>query len=458
MTSPQQRTAIHLVVVLLVVNICAGVLVTVLSVAVHAADLGPNQILVLLVAILYVWVVRRLRAGSPTAYRRVRIVSAAGLVAVAGQLAFGGYPLWLQTIEGAQLAVLAALIVAVNRPIVRSAFPAVPDDRPRNRRAALVLAVLAPLCAEVSLGTVPLRMAWAWLVFAPIYAAGALFLREIFRRTGGGYGNLLLLGLAYGLVEEGLVLQSLTSPHLYGAAGWAPRLFGLNTAYTELNLVYHALFSVTIPVIIVEFLYGTTPYLRRGGVIASGVIALLAAGLLRVSVPPSEDPGYTMPLAAVVIVAVLAATMVLLGLRLRLHPARRWMPSRTVVVAVPRIAVVAVGAAVAAFAFLALIWPFAGATQPLFTHGDWALLPMAGAALIVAAALYAAWTVNWAARDLVAACFGALVGHTLFGLIGNAGTPADRVFLALVALLTALFGVLTLRRAPVRTLMTGEVR
>jgi len=373
MTSPQ-RTALRLVVALLLASIAAGVLVTVLSVAVHATTLGPNQILVLLVAVVYGWVIRRLRAGSAAAYRRVRIVSAAGFVAVAGQLAFGGYPAWLRAIEGVQLLLLAALIVAVNRPVLRAAFPAVPDDRPRNRRAALVLAVLAPICAEVSLGTVGVRMAWAWLVFAPIYSAGALFLREILRRTGGGYGNLLLLGVAYGLVEEGLVLQSLTSPHLYGAAGWAPRLFGVNTAYTELNLVYHALFSVTIPVIVVEFLFaahGTAPYLRRGGVVSAGVIALLGAALLRVSVPPSEDPGYTMPLPAVVIVALLAAAVVLLAPRVRLHPARRWDP--------PAVPVVAGAGAVAAFGFLAMIWPFDGATHPLFTHGNWALLPMAGA-------------------------------------------------------------------------------
>jgi hypothetical protein len=428
MTSPQERKAIHLVVVLLVASISTSVLVTLLSVASHAARLGPNQILVLLVAVLYVWVIRQLRAGSPAAYRRVRIVSAAGFLLVAGQVAFAGYPIWLRAIEGAQLALLAGLIVAVNRPVVRGAFPAVRDGRPRNRRAALVLAVLAPLCAEVSLGTVPVRMAWAWLVFAPIYSAGALFLREILRRTGGGYAGMLLLGVAYGLVEEGLVLQSLTSPHLYGAAQWGPRLFGVNTAYTELNLVYHALFSVTIPVILVEYLFGrhgTAPYLRRGGVIAAGVIALLGAALLRVSVPPSEDPGYTMPLGAVAVVALLAIAVVVLARRVPLKPARRW--------AAPPAPIVALAAAGAAFGFLALLWPMGSATRSP---------SMTGAALVVAAALCAAWNIAWTQRQLVAACFGALVGHTIFGLVGNAETLADHLFLAGVAVVTATLGVI----------------
>ena len=67
MTSPQQREAIRLVVILLVASISTSVVVTVLAVARHAATLGPNQVLILLVAILYVWVIRQLRAGSPAA-------------------------------------------------------------------------------------------------------------------------------------------------------------------------------------------------------------------------------------------------------------------------------------------------------------------------------------------------------------------------------------------------------
>lgn len=429
MTTPQQRKAIHLVVVLLIASVSASVLVTLLSVASHAATLGPNQVLVLVVAILYIWVIRRLRAGAHSAYRRVRIVSAAGFLLAVGQLAVGGYPNWLRAIGGVQLALLAALIVAVNRRVVREAFPRVPDERPHNRRAALVLAVLAPLCAEVSLGTVPVRMAWAWLIFAPIYSGGALFLREILRRTGGGYAGMLLLGVAYGLVEEGLVLQSLTSPHLYGAAAWGPRLLGVNTAYTELNLVYHALFSVAIPVILVEYLFGRGLYLRRGGVIMAGVITVLGAALLRVSVPPSEDPGYNMPLVAAAVIVVLVAAVVALALRVRVKPAHRW--------AAPATPIVSLAAAVAAFGFLALLWPSGDATRSP---------SMTGAALIVAAALVAAWNIAWTPRQMVAACFGALVGHTVFGLVGNADSLADRLFLTAVAIVTAVLGVIAYRK------------
>jgi len=60
---PQQR-AIRLVVALLVASVATGAGFVVLTLVTHAATLGPNQILIFLVAIVYVWVIRRLRAGS----------------------------------------------------------------------------------------------------------------------------------------------------------------------------------------------------------------------------------------------------------------------------------------------------------------------------------------------------------------------------------------------------------
>ncbi|MEV7628285.1 hypothetical protein [Actinoplanes sp. NPDC089786] len=449
--------SIRTVVVLLVASLSVNVVFALLTVVFHgqvlayqqarrpqmdphalSATLWTRPIPVLVVAVLYVWVTRQLVAGVARAYRRVRIVSVVGFAAVAWLLVSAEYPAWLRAVQVVQLAVLAALIVAVNRRAVRDAFPAVPDPRPRNLKAAGLLVLAAPLVAEVSLGNIPLDMAWVVLFFIPIYGGGALLIREVVRRTGGGIANLLLMGVAYGLVEEGLALQSLTSPHLYGAAGWAPRLFGLNTAYTEVNLVYHAVFSITIPILLVEFRYGARPYLRRGGVITAGVVALLGAGLIRVVVPPAEDPGYTMPPLAALIIAVAAAAVVVAALKVRVGPAQIFMEKP--------VPVVAGATALATFAFLAMIWPFGGATQPLFTHGAWSLLPMAGAAVLAGVTL---WTVRrWVTtpRHLLAACVGALAGHTAFGLLGNADTGADLILLVAVEVLTVGAGVGALRR------------
>ena len=468
MLTTQQQKAIRLVVILLVASVATGVVFAALTLIFRhdilayqearqphadpgelARTLWTRPIPVLLIAILYVRITRQFSHGVRRAYQRIRIVSIVGLVAVGWLLLSGAYPVWLRTVEVVQLVLLAAVVVAVHRPVVRSAFPKVPDRRPRNRRAALLLAVLAPVVAELSLGSVPLRLVWVVVpLYVPIYGAGALFIREVVRRTGGGVANLLLMGVAYGLVEEGLALQSLTSPHIYGAAEWAPRLFGLNTAYTELNLVYHAVFSVTIPVLLVERAYGRTPYLRRGGVVAAGVIALSGAALVRVSIAPAEDPGYTMPVLATVLIVAAIALLVVVGLRFRLRPAEPVEPPRPLVVA-------AVTGGVA-FAFLALLWPFAGAKQPMFTHGAWAFVPMAIAGLmaIIIQQLLRRW--RWTSGRVVAACFGALVGHTAFGLVGNADTLVDRLFLAVLCVVTIVVGVVAVRRST-RTTTTAAV-
>ncbi|WP_436520335.1 hypothetical protein [Actinoplanes sp. HUAS TT8] len=458
------------VVVLLVTNLAVSVVFALITLILHGpilayqhghhpgADpaalsrtLWTRPLPILAVAVLYARFVGQLLRGDPRALRRVRIVSALGLIGVGWLLLSAEYPAWLRIVQAVQLLLLATLVITVNLRTVRSAFDApVPvDTRPRHRKAAWTLILLAPVIAELMLGNIPLRQLWAFPVFIPIYGAGALLIREVTRRAGRGLPTMLLLGLAYGLVEEGLVLQSLTSPNIYHAAQWAPRVLGLNSAYTELNLVYHPVFSITIPIVLTELLFaghGHRPYLRRGGLIVTGAVATLGALLVRVAVLPSEDPGYTMSPVAAAAILTLALLVTLAALRVRRLPADRpATPSK-----VPSPAVTAVVTGAAGFAFVALLFPFAGATGSFFTHGAWGFAPMAAAAAIAVGAglLMRRWTAAraWTPAHLVAAALGATVGHAVFGLIANAGTGPDRVFLAALILLTAGSGASVLHR------------
>ena len=80
-----------------------------------------------------------------------------------------------------------------------------------------------------------------------IYGPGVLLIRELVRRSGRGWASILLLGAAYGFIEEGLSLQSLFNPKLYNAADWGARIFGINGVYTETVIVIHAVWSAAIP-------------------------------------------------------------------------------------------------------------------------------------------------------------------------------------------------------------------
>jgi hypothetical protein len=346
------------------------------------------------------------------------------------------------------------------RAVRRSALPV---GREGSRRAALALVLLAPVVAELTLGTVPMAMAWLVLLYVPIYGAGVLLIRELVRRTGGGWGSVLLMGVAYGLIEEGLALQSLTSPHLYGAAEWAPRLFGINTAYTELNLPYHAVFSVVIPIALVELLFrghGHAPYLRRGGLVITGIVALLGVGLLRVSVPPSEDPGYTLPIVALIIIVVLVAVSSFLALRVLPRLPVRTSPGA---IAAPRPSLVGVRCGFATLGFCALLYPFAGAVRPAFTQGNWVLVPMLAAAVLLTGTGFALrrWSSaqDWTRRHQLAAITGALVAHTTFGVIAIAHTPVDTVSLIVLGAATLVLTRLLDRRLsePASTTQEGKV-
>lgn len=318
-------------------------------------------------------------------------------------------------------------------------------SRARGRWAALLLAGLTPVVAELTLGNPPLRQAWLLLLWMPIYGAGTVLIRELVRRTGRGWPAILMLGAAYGIVEEGLALQALTSPTLYGVADWAPRILGLNSAYTELNILYHAVFSVALPILLVDLIVPALrhrPYLGRPGLVVAGVVFVLGALLLRWTTA-FIDPGHQAPAAALAVFV--SAIVVLTVLALRSVPRPPGLPAaapRTV----PAPPVVACLAGVVAFGYLALLFPFGGARHPGFTQGGWVVVPMVAAALlaVVAGVLLRRWTAHggWRDRHSLALAGGALVAHTAFGVIANGENATDRVSLAALGLV--MIGLLAL--------------
>lgn len=305
----------------------------------------------------------------------------------------------------------------------------------RNRKAAWTLILLTPLIAELAFGSTPFHLAYLLLLWLPIYGAGVLLIREAAVRTGRGWPSIIVLGLAYELAEDGLGLQALTSPHLYHAADWAPQLFGFNVAYWLLNIIYHVVFSVVIPIFIANLLFPTfknQPYLKKGGLVWTALFALIGVALLRVSVPPSQDPGYTAPLAVTLgcVMAIIALSVI----ALRFVP--RKQVSATSDHSVPSPKVLVFTGLVSTVVVFGLMYPFAGAHQPLFMQGAWAYIPVAFGTLL-ALAVYKTiqyWTRSrqWNTRLALALVSGALVGHTLFGLASARLTSLDRVALGVM--------------------------
>jgi hypothetical protein len=154
----------------------------------------------------------------------------------------------------------------------------------RRRGLAVALFLIAPLVAEFLLGNLSISALPALVVLAPLYGGGALLVRESARRARRGWPALLLLGLAYGVVEEGLATQSLFNPdylrlqmHLLDPAHVA--VLGVGAWWTVYVLTLHVVWSVGVSIALVEALardQPRTPWLGRLGLGVAG--ALFVAG------------------------------------------------------------------------------------------------------------------------------------------------------------------------------------
>src|ERR1700687_174498 len=112
---------------------------------------------------------------------------------------------------------------------------------------------IAPALALFFLATVSIQNIVALFFLAPLYGGGALLIREVTRRARRGWPTILLLGLAYGLLEAGLFDMSLFNSSYEGldlTAAYIP-VFGISAYYSLAFIVGHAVWSISVPIAIV---------------------------------------------------------------------------------------------------------------------------------------------------------------------------------------------------------------
>jgi hypothetical protein len=125
---------------------------------------------------------------------------------------------------------------------------------------ALVLFLLAPAIGELLSGSAPpseFFTPFGLTMLLGLYGGGAVLARELKVRWRKGMGSLLLLGAAYGALEEGVMVASWSSPVWpdLGTLGVFGRWLGVNWVWAAELTMYHAIVSITIPVMLVELAY-----------------------------------------------------------------------------------------------------------------------------------------------------------------------------------------------------------
>ncbi|MFI7304639.1 hypothetical protein ACIBM8_15645 [Micromonospora aurantiaca] len=163
-------------------------------------------------------------------------------------------------------------------------------EPPRRRLVpAIALLLLAPWTAECSWGGFTLTgMPFVVLVLAPMYGGAALLIRETARRLGLGWPGIALLAAAFGVIQAGLVDQSLFNPGFLDdtefagtrAAAEATLVPGLGfSARQAVDYVgNHVVLTICAPIALVESYLGAgrraRPWLGRPGLTTAALLWL----------------------------------------------------------------------------------------------------------------------------------------------------------------------------------------
>ncbi|KUL40504.1 hypothetical protein [Actinoplanes awajinensis] len=203
----------------------------------------------------------------------------------------------------------------------------------RRSAPAIGLFFLAPLVAEFLLGNLPITFLPAVVALAPLYGGGALLIREVTRRLGLGWPNILILALAYAVLEEGLTTQSLFNPDYADAHllvdGYLPAL-GIAVPWTLYVLGLHTFWSVSASILMMEAVAGerrTTPWLGRTGLIVTGV--LFALGIAISTAITMQQWPYTATAGQFTATAIILALLIAAGLliKIKIKPRQGTAPS-----------------------------------------------------------------------------------------------------------------------------------
>lgn len=124
----------------------------------------------------------------------------------------------------------------------------------------LTLLFLSPAVGELVSGSSPPLEFFNPIGLAgllALYGCGALLVRDAVLRWGKGWLSLILLGCAYGVYEEGMVVKSWFDPGWMdlGVLGVYGRVGGVNWVWAVWLTVYHATISIALPIFMTGVLF-----------------------------------------------------------------------------------------------------------------------------------------------------------------------------------------------------------
>ena len=243
---------------------------------------------------------------------------------------------------------------------------------------AVALVALSITLAEILTGSTPVAALVDPLVLLELlglYGAGALLIRDLSIRWGNGWVSIFLLGFAYAIAEEGIATKTLVDPSRPSISYLGSLLHagGINWGVVAGILPFHALYSIGLPILLVELLFPETRgrrFLGNRGLVGAFIALATTVTIGYFGFDPHYFEGY--PVLGLLLLVLVA--FVVLAWKL---PGRILLPSTPRPTRAPRW-FLAVGAGyAAAWAFFDLLFPGLTPFPGLMILGEAVSAPLA---------------------------------------------------------------------------------
>jgi hypothetical protein len=155
----------------------------------------------------------------------------------------------------------------------------------------LLFILIIPVLTELLSGNQPPGKFFSpgnYFILLIFYSVPALLIREALVRWRLGVLGLFVLGIAYGIFNEGVIARTLllTDDEMFISLFRGYSTWGINLAWAAAILPWHALYSIFYPIVIIHTLYpkeAERPWLSTRGMLALGGVAAVLGSLTHFS-------------------------------------------------------------------------------------------------------------------------------------------------------------------------------
>jgi len=223
----------------------------------------------------------------------------------------------------------------------------------------ITLLILAPLLGEMISGSSPpseYSQPLTFLLLTMLYGTGAVVIREIARRWEKGWVSVLLMGMAYGIFEEGVMVRSFFDSTWgdLGQLAFYGRWISVNWIWSIALTIFHAVVSISIPIVITELLFP-----KKKGILwlsKKGLVGFIIVLLINVLLGPFFRMKIT-------IIGMLASILSIIGLVLLAYKWPVGIEEKELTNEVPQWKIIVIGS-VLMVGLIAGMWIFPSLSVP----------------------------------------------------------------------------------------------